>query len=223
MRAKAVFLSGGVCRCAPLIVFVLVAGVSHAGVIDFEDNAVAAGTQITLTSDVTSGGFLFDLLTDHGHLSNAGTLSTNPWNTDNGGTYLVIDDFNGLNLLTMSPVAGGTFSLFSIDFAEWLGTLAAGANADFPATSVLVTGFLQGGGTVQKTVVMDFVNDGSGPLNDFQTELFDASWTNLTSVDFDGDGGFDSYFVIDNIVIPAPGALALLGLAGFMGTRRRRT
>ncbi len=148
-------------------VVVLVAGVSHAQVIDFEDNAVPQGTQLTLTSDVISGGFLFDLLTNHGHLSNAGVLANNPWNTDNGGTYLVTDDFNGPNLLTMSPVAGSTFGLFSIDFAEWLGTLAAGANADFPATSVEVTGFLQGGGTVQQTVIMDFINDGDGPLNDF--------------------------------------------------------
>ena len=39
---------------------------------------------------------------------------------------------------------------------------------------------------------------------------------------YDTGGGFEGILLIEVYVVPAPGSLALLGLAGLVGTRRRR-
>ncbi len=115
----------------------------------------------------------------------------------NGTTYLVTDDYQGIQTMTISPVGGGTFPLQSIDFGEALNT------NNRHATFVEVTGNLSGGGVVTKLVTLDLVFDGPGGVNDFQTEVF--NWTNLVNVVLDGGGpnSYD-YYGIDNIVISEP-------------------
>ena len=88
-------------------------GSAQAAVITFEDIAVGVGVDSfhAGASDPVSGGFLFDA-SNHSHIANAA------WATDNGGTYLVVDDVLGPDVLTISPQAGGAFALTSIDISE---------------------------------------------------------------------------------------------------------
>ena len=195
----------------------------RAAIIDFEDLAQAPGTDMVV-GDITSRGFLFDSSTDHGHLVNDNFVSFN------GTTWFGIDDFlcnscpPGDNIVTMQNLTGATFSLERLEISEFFPPPPNGV-------TVLVTGNIAGGGTVSRVIVLDEIADGSGPLDDFQTEIFDASWMNLTSVTFDAiTGGGDRWYALDNIQVdfaaelPAPGTLALLaiGLAGF-GFRRSKS
>jgi len=88
----------------------------------------------------------------------------------------------------------------------------------------LVTGYLQGGGTVTQTFSTNAF--GIKPI------LFDSSWTNLTSVDivFDTSTSYPLFAVvpgIDNItltyVVPVPAAVWLFASGlGVLGWRHRR-
>jgi len=121
----------------------------------------------------------------------------------------------GFSPITMTREDNSLFSFVSAD-------LSAGVFAT-PGT-ILVTGFIFGGGTVSRSVDLDFF---------FQTYSF--NWANLTSVDFselppDTDGitgyiGFDNVTYSSNVVPePATAALMLPGiaLAGFLARRRRQ-
>ena len=189
-------------------------GQAQATLINFEDVAVASGTYTT-DGDILSGGFLFDTSTNHSHRANNDAT----FSAFNGTTWFGIDNFSGTNTLTMSRTTGDIFSLQAIDFAEFFGVPNG--------TVVQVTGNVFGGGTLNKTVMLDDIADGAGVLNDFQTETF--NWANLTSTQFVATaGGGDQWFAIDNIVVnqavPEPASLALLGigLASLGLTRRRR-
>lgn len=188
-------------------------GDAQAAVITFEDLALPPGTQL-ITTDVSSGGFVFDTLLDHSHLDN-GT-----WAVGNGSTYLVIDASGAANNVTFSPLGGGPFTLSAIDLSK------ANTFSTTSAASVEVTGHLLGGGTVSTTFALT-------PGFTFSTFLFDSSWTNLSSVVLNGIGSAccgpvpGNYFALDNVVVdttavPEPGALTLLGLGSAYLIARRR-
>lgn len=194
-------------------------------VIDFEDIAVAPGTN-SIGGDRISGGFEFDTQADHSHIANA------CFGADNGSSYLVIDDFNGYNpVVQFEALSGATFDLHTIDVSEWEDSYV-GANA----LTVDFTGFRAGGGgPIFRTVTLDLVWDGIGPLVDFQTVTFDSAWSNLLSLTMKGLGATvpdTNYFAIDNIdvtldetpPVPEPTTLLLLG-SGFVGLaiKKRKT
>ena len=190
---------------------------AQATTINFEDLAVAPGTEVFHDggTDPISGGFLFDAQ-NHSHIANAF------WNTDNGGTYLMVDDFLGPDVLTVSPLSGGPFALTTIDVSE-----AHPLDCCY-ARQVLITGNVFGGGTVSRTLVLD---NNWGPVlaNYFETFTFDAGWGSLSSFTLNGAGAFaGNYYAIDNVVVgsaasvPEPGTLSLLGLGSAYLIRRRR-
>lgn len=199
------------------IVYCCAAVPATAQLIDFEDLVVPPG--FNTNQDVISRGYLFDTPLNHSHLYVSGDPNVI---TANGTNYYATDDFVGTNPLTMRRVDNQPFRLLRADFAEFL-------QNDRVSATVNVTGNLMGGGTVMRTITLDQVRDGAGGVNDFQTEFFDASWQNLTSVLFKGAGSLsgEDYFALDNILtnIPEPSSLLLAGLtaiAGLVVSRRAR-
>jgi hypothetical protein len=186
-------------------------------VIDFEDLAVSVGTN-SIGGDRVSRGFTLDSSSNHTHLVHD-TPIFNAWN---GTTTLQVDNNDGANVLSVSRTDSTAFSLLSVDLGE-------GAADTGNASVVRVTGHILGGGTVVRDIRLDGVFDQSGPLNDFQTELFGAGWGNLSSVDFVGLSGAGVLnYLLDNIAtgdgsVPLPGTLALvaLGLALVPAARRK--
>jgi hypothetical protein len=204
-------------RLLALVALVLAASIgrAEASTVTFEDIGVPVGADLPYFSpDPISGGFLFDAQ-NHSHISNAF------WNTDNGGSYLVVDDFLGPDVLTVSPLSGGPFALTSIDISE-----AHSLDCCY-ARQVLITGNVFGGGTVSRTLVLD--NNWAPVLaNYFETFTFDAGWGSLSSFTLNGAGASGgNYYAIDNVVVntaavPEPGTLSLLGLGSAYLIRRRR-
>lgn len=191
---------------------------AQATLIDFEDVAQAPGSN-TIGGDVVSRGFLFDSSTDHSHLVN------DNFNSFNGTTWLGWDNLVGRNVVTMSPVGGGSFSVGTLGLTEFF---CNGSPCDGAANGtgrVRFIGNLSAGGTVSLDVDLDLVADGAGAADDFQTVAL--NWGGLSSLEmFAVTGGGDMWFAIDNVntdVVPLPGTLALLGagVLGLAGIRRR--
>ena len=209
-------------RLLGLVVAVLAGSISNAEAttINFEDIAQAHGTEtvVTAPTPVISDGFRFDAAT-HAHVSNA------TWLTDNGSTYLVVDEFFGPDPVTMSQVGSAPFALSSIDISE------AHPEAVFSARQIQVTGNLFNGGTISTTLNLDNNLVDGVPANYFQTFTFGAGWDALSSVVFNGTNaviGFGNYYAMDNIVVgpaasvPEPGTLTLIALGSAYMVRRRR-
>jgi subtilisin family serine protease len=172
---------------------------AFSGVIDFEDIAVPPGSNNS-GGDRRSQGYVFDSSTDHTHLVN------DSFDSHNGTTWLGSDDFRGDNRITMSAVSGAVFGLIELDISELIET---------PNSVVVrVTGNLEGGGTVNRSIQLDDIADGAGPLDDFQTIVFDSSWTGLTSVELDAVAGEgDRWYALDNVTV-SENAPPICSLAG---------
>ena len=209
-------------RSLSVVFGLLAASTVQGAILDFEDVATGLGN-VTTDGDIVSGGFLFDSAINHLHRNNeAGHLAAS------GSTNLTIHDLGGINSLTMSAVGGGTFSLNTAQLAESYNS--SSGNLSLNASTVTVTGFLFGGGTITQTVTLDGITDGPGGAADFQNVVFGAGWTNLTSVLFDGTGGGEAAWEIDNIgvnqeAVPEPATFAIVGLGALglaAGALRRR-
>ncbi len=94
------------------------------------------------------------------------------------------------------------FGLVSFDLAEY------STNSPGPVTVHIVAYGLQGQRVAAVDLTTDGVNDGIGPLADFQTFTFDSRFANLYRVTMTTD-----FWSLDNVVItgiPEPSACALL-------------
>lgn len=185
------------------------AGVAHAGTVDFEDLGVAPGTQLNVTGGASqdSGGFTFT----PGPLNSFNDLHFHNQDGfgDNGGTNVGTHED-----IVMTQVGGGTFSLLSFDYAGFQ-----------TEPSLKITGTLFGGG-----VLSTFFNP-DGNTGTYDTVNL-VGWDNLVSVSWEKTSDGSNGFFLDNIVtgmggaVPEPGTWAMLilgfGLTGAAMRRRER-
>lgn len=110
--------------------------------------------------------------------------------------------------INFTAEAGSSISLSSFDFTGWL-SAAASLDFDFLVDDQLVySDRLQVAGAVDLTTL---------DLSQFSGSEIRLEFSNVGT----SRVGLDN-FVIESTPVPAPGALALLGLAGVAGSRRRR-
>lgn len=185
---------------------------SHASVLTFDSFPVDSFSSFT-TEDyqVASNGNGLELTTP------GGASYCFPECAYNGTPYL-LSMWGGS--FTLSKSDGSTFNIFGFDGAE--------GHMDQPsewAQSILLTGTKLDGSSVAQSFSLDFINDGEGSLNDFQTFALSSSFTDLISLQFEGLGGD---FSIDNIqtsltTVPESSSLLLmlLGLVGLGASRRK--
>lgn len=188
---------------------------SHAAftTIDFEDVAVPTGTSL-VTGDVNSGGYRFNSRPNHSHLVNNDPTTI----SFNDSTWLGFDDELGNHRVTMTRIGGGLFDLLTVDFTEFINLNSANRIR------------VRGSGGQDVTINLDNIADGSGALNDFQTETF--NWSNLSWVRFFARGnstttpGDDAWWGFDNLQVhvPEPATLGMIGISllGLGLTKRRK-
>lgn len=196
-----------------------------AAVVTFDD--VSGGNNAIITS-ASSGGYTFT--STHFHVTDNPTQCTFGGCVSNGTNYAAEDAPTLAGPVTMTNAGGGLFSLSSFDGAElWLDDNSAAAGGFGNAAMIRVVGNLFGGGTITADFALDGLKDGAGGGDDFQTFLFGAGWTNLTSAVWSGrdQAGLLASMSFDNInasTVPEPSTLLLLApaLLGLAVRRRPR-
>jgi hypothetical protein len=203
--------------CAAIMLFIT--NLASAGIITF-DGLGNANRNGTLNYD----GFTFTA----GLLFTYGNLNSSRYTVSKDASdYLMFQQAQGSNNnyapLNMSRIGGGVFALNGFDLSQFY-TYAA-INGSFS-----VVGHKQGGGTVSTLFTPDSINDGIGPLDDFESFSLVSAYDSLVSVDFIFDLGNTEwqYLVLDNIVVdesfssvPEPSTLAIFAL-GMIGLASRR-
>ena len=178
-------------------VLVLSAGASEAvgQVMTFEGFAPPGGVvNVNPTTPYSEAGFTLTPSNSSSAVFDAAAAVDMPGNSNSS-----FFGWQGGNIITLTKSGGGTFALQSILLGP--STIAAGS------TSIALQGFLGGGGSVTLS-----------PPSLSTATLAAPGWTNLTSVQFSATT--DS--AMDNVTIPAPAGLAVLGLGGLLSARRRR-
>lgn len=216
----------------------LLCSAAQATVIDFEDVAPtsvvdpcfqSASVGCTLSS-LDSSGYRFTAPANG--FSNHAHLVSSPWELpfvndglsfpSNGTQYIGLDTTE----IVMKKIDGGAFSISRFDAAEGF---MHGGILDFIARKLRIDGSIVGGGTVTSIVDFDGINDGTGPLADFETFTLPITFTNLSSITFrsltaSGVPG-NVVFSVDNIAVtavPEP-TTSILMMAGLGMLFARRT
>jgi hypothetical protein len=214
--------------CVFCVSVLIAPGVARAidQVIDFEEFPIPLNSyQDWEDGDFTSKGIFFDI---------EGTDPTKPYDEGNflngeviynhGDGYLEPIAFNDsiwfflhgiyydgwlTPTLTLTRDGGGTFDLDQLEITE---SLKSGG-----ATEVRIEGNFNGGEQVTRNVILDWVVDGFGGADDFETLFFNSEWVDLDSVVFYALSGVDEKeWGIDNIhvsYVPEPSMALLQGLA----------
>jgi hypothetical protein len=180
-------------------------------VMTFTPIACATGYANPVASPYTEAGFTLTSSIDY----QFGTLCA-----DYVGSYAgpgMFIDYSGTTA-SLTKNGGGTFSIGGISLAHLYG----GTWGDQSFTFI---GNLYGDGTISQTFT---IGAQAGPTV-FTPYVFDATWTNLTSVTFASQDY--PYYQFTNILldgagttVPEPASMALLGtgLVGVFGAVRRR-
>lgn len=132
---------------------------------------------------------------------------------DNGTGYLYKPDgplFGMRFESTNTSPTSAPFNLDSFDAAEYFGD----------TTPLTVIGYKPMAGTVTNIFTFDGINDGTGPLQDFQTFYLDSSFVNLFRVDIlSGRWAIDNW-TISGVPEPSSDALLVMGIFSAFGWSR---
>ena len=181
---------------------------AQAGLIDFESPAVSTCFNTTC-NNVQGYNFTFSaggwgIVTNH---------SNSFFNYNSSGGLLGAHAGGSPTLVTMTLSGGGAFSLLALD-------AATGAPSFAGNTSIVVTGNLQAGGTVQQTLTASTA---------WLTYTL-SGFTNLSSIVFsnqDSSAGLSLDNLTDqpssSVPEPATASLVVLALSSFLLMRRQRS
>lgn len=142
------------------------------------------------SAGVTSQGFR--MASTGGFTFIGNSSSCWPQCAHNGSNYV----FSGNAVIGVSSSLGATFDLNSFGAAE--------SHVGFPslwASAIRVVGRYADGDTVSSEFALDGVNDGTGPLVDFQTFWLPSSFSGLMSVSFSAVDSNYRQFALDNIAL----------------------
>lgn len=162
---------------------------------------------IDFTATGTTTGSLAVTLTNTSSVANSGWLTAFAFNVVDGVTLALTSSAPGWNLLVnASGSPYGTFDYGASTSTSWEG-------GGPPSNGIAV------GATM--TTVFTVTASASVLATLTDSSFFDGSGGTAFIARFRGfaDGNSDK---VTGVAVPAPGALALLGLAGLAGTRRRR-
>jgi hypothetical protein len=113
------------------------------------------------------------------------------------GHYIIAQGSFPSGPVTLQRENGEAFTLAAFDFAE------TNVGTEFPA-EIRVDGLTTAGDSVSFEVVLDGINDGSGPLTDFQRAALPPTFQNLHAVTFTGitvTGSSRFNYSLDNIQV----------------------
>lgn len=176
---------------------------AEAQVVSFNEQSPTENPILGQVVCADTTGFRFS--SDHFHLTG---LAFAQDYTHNGTTHIGYESGRGDPIL-MERVGGGTFSLLSLDVAEFYAVNVP----DRPdAQMIQIVGTQQGGGVVSHTFNLDGLKDGPGGVVDFEHFVLPGTFVNLVSVEFTGlrTGGASGGIAVDNIQysLPQPETLA---------------
>ena len=173
--------------------------------IDFEEVPATLGT----VPAVSSKGF--SLSNSVGIYVVSGPSDCSPECPGGSGHYAIAQASFPSGPVTLQRENGENFTLIAFDFGE------TNIGISYPP-EIRVDGFTSSGDTVSFSVTLDGVNDGSGPLVDFQRAFLPASFRNLHSVRFTGTSRVtpDRFnYSLDNIQVgPALEPISVPTLSG---------
>ena len=191
-----------------LVGLVAIAAQASAQFVDFEDVASSGNPIVTL---VNSGGYQFT--SEHFHtIDDPGGFGGVP-ELPGSTVYIGHEGGNLGRIITMTANSGGTFAVYGLDATKlWLSAPGGYPNA----SHVELVGYHSGGGST--TVDLPLAEPPGWQTYDLSSPL-----TDLTSLTINGiySGSGDYAFGVDNIRLPEPTSLVLLGATLIGGLRRR--
>jgi hypothetical protein len=166
-----------------------------------------SGTQALSSLYVESGMNFWNPYSTNNLVLNGGGIASTP---ENGTGYLQVPGGATLGFSFFTLPLHTFFGLVSLDAAE------IATNLPGPAT-LQVVGYGGMGLVVTNNITTDGINDGTGPLQDFQTFYFGPQFANVYRIDiFGGDFSMDNV-VVSGVPEPSTGMLILLGTACAFG------
>ena len=176
-----------------------------ADIVEFEGIAPPGGDVMLFGMYSELGWEFRELVNDDLRIVSAtfgGTQLTNPTG-DFAFTQSITDT------IEVRHESGGAFDFLSFDAAMLFG--------NGPGDHV-ITGFLNGGGTISQTITVPKAASNGGAM-----QTFALGWSDLLSVQVERvEGTYTGYDNFNLNLVPAPGVLAMFGLAGFAARRKRR-
>ncbi len=191
------------------------------------------------------GGFGFQV-SDFPYSADVGSgeMTLGNFNSDNAaGVYTYVQSFSGTTTLAIDGVSGGSFAfqgatgqgvtnngaqaIFAFDGTSWTGLeidfARRGTSTGFDSLTI---GLYDSGMLIDTVAVILGAQSSSWNSNNYDLSSLNGVTDASVVFTFDGATSDTGNNRLDNVtisgIVPAPGALALLGMGGLVGVRRRR-